>query len=82
MFHPSCNYGKNYTRLQNKYHPESSENQAVWKSDNQGFEVATIIQMDRRGGDIEKGGEVQRGADLQSGVERCRMGSPTFTYGR
>ena len=31
------------TRLKNKYHPEPSENRAVWKSNNQGFKEATLI---------------------------------------
>ena len=35
------------TRLQNKFHPDSSENQAVWKSDNQGLKEATYIQIGR-----------------------------------
>ena len=42
------------TRLQNKYHPDSSENQAVWKSNNQRFEETTFIQMSRRGRDVER----------------------------
>ena len=42
------------TRLQNKFHPDSLENQAVWKSDNQGLKEATYIQIGRRGGDAER----------------------------
>ena len=48
------------TRLQNKYHPESSENRAVWKSNNQRFKEATFIQMGRRGRDVEMCREIQR----------------------
>ena len=33
------------TRLQNKYHPESLENQAVWKSKNQEFKEATFFPL-------------------------------------
>ena len=32
---PCTTTAKITSRLQNKYHPESSENQAVWKSDRQ-----------------------------------------------
>ena len=35
--------------LQNNYPPESSENQAVCKSDNQGIKEVTFIQITRRG---------------------------------
>ena len=41
---PSCtSTAKITTTLQNKYHPELSENQAVWKSDNQGIKEVTFI---------------------------------------
>ena len=40
------------TKIQNNYHPESPENQAVWKSDNQGIKEVTFIRMGRRGGDV------------------------------
>ena len=75
---PSTTRAKNTTRLQNKYHPELSENQAVWKSNNQGCKEATFIQLGRRGGDVEKHGEAQRGVErwkgteMQSGMERPR----------
>ena len=55
---PHTTTAKITTRLQNKYHLDSSENQAVWKSDNQGFKEATFIQMGRRDGDTEWHGEV------------------------
>ena len=58
------------TRLQNKYHPDLSENPAVWKSNNQRFKEATFIQTGRRGGDVERLGEVWRGAEMQSGLRR------------
>ena len=57
------NYSKNTTRLQNKYYPDLSENRAVWKSDNQGFKEATVMQMGGVGGD----------AELQSSIERHRV---------
>ena len=62
---PSCTIiAKITNRLQNKSHTELSENQAVWKSDNQGFKEATFIQTGRRGRDacrgVERCGEVWR----------------------
>ena len=59
---PCTTITKNIAILQNKCHPELSENQAVWKSDNQGFKEATFIQMGRRGGVVEMGGEAVRAA--------------------
>ena len=59
--------GKITTRLQNKYHPESSENRAVRKSNNQGIKEATFIQIGRRGRDPEKHGGMQRGAEMWNG---------------
>ena len=50
---PCTTTAKITTRLQNKYHPDSSENQAIWKSDNQGFKEATFTQTCRMGGDTE-----------------------------
>ena len=41
---PLCtSIAKTTATLQNKYHPELSENRAVWKADNQGFKEATFI---------------------------------------
>ena len=68
---PCTTIAKITTGLQNKYHPDSSENQAVWKSDNQGFKEATFIQMGKRVGEVEWCGEVQRRG----------KGSPTFACG-
>ena len=42
------------------------ENQAVWKSNNQGFKEATVIQMGKKNGDVE----IHR--ETWKGVERCR----------
>ena len=53
-----------------------SENQAVWKSNKQGFKEATFIQMGRRSGDTKMNGEVERHREVQ----RHRMGVPTFMY--
>ena len=50
---PCITTAKIATTLQNKYHPESSENLAVWKSDNQGIKEVTLIQTGRRGGNAE-----------------------------
>ena len=47
------------TISQNKQQSQLSENQAVWKSDNQGFKEATFIQTGRR-------------AESQNWAEKCR----------
>ena len=39
------------THLKNKKQPEWTENQAVWKSNNQGVKEETFIQASRRGGE-------------------------------
>ena len=53
---PSCTTtAKITTKLQNNYHPESSENRAVWEPDNQGINEVTLFQIGRRGGDVETG---------------------------
>ena len=49
---PHTTTAKITTKLQNNYHPGSSENGAVWKSD-QGIEV-TFIQMGKGVGDVER----------------------------
>ena len=64
------------TRLQNKYHPESSENRAVRKSNNQGIKEATFIQMGRRGRDVQTCREVQR----CTGTQRCGTGGPKYVW--
>ena len=43
------------TRPQNKEYPELSDNQAVWKSNKEGFKEATFMQMGRRGRGAEMG---------------------------
>ena len=50
---PHATTAKITTRLQNKYHQESSENRAVWKSNNQGIKEITFIQIGKRDGDVE-----------------------------
>ena len=58
---PPCTItAKSTTRLQNKYHPEWSVNQAVWKSDNQGLEEAAFIQIGRGTEMWRDAGEAQR----------------------
>ena len=44
-------------QFKNKKQPELTENQTVWKSDNQGDKEETFIQTSRRGGDGQPGGE-------------------------
>ena len=42
-------------QFKNKKQPELTENQTVWKSDNQGDKEETFIQTSRRGGDGQQG---------------------------
>ena len=46
-----------HNKFKNKKHPELTENQTVWKSDNQGFKEETFIQIGRRGREGQLGGE-------------------------
>ena len=55
-----------------KNHQELSENQVVWKPNNQEITEATLIQTSRRGRDVER---------LEV-VWRHGMGSPTPMCGR
>ena len=48
--------------FKNKKQPEQTENQMVWKSDNQGDKEETFIQTGRRGGDGQPG---RRGFEQQ-----------------
>ena len=57
---PCTTTAKITTRLQNKYQKESSENQAVWQSNNQGIQEVTFIQMGRRDKDAEMRGDAWR----------------------
>ena len=50
------------TSLKTKKSPDLTENQTVWKSDNQGDKEETFIQTGRRGGDGQPGGK-----DMQQG---------------
>ena len=66
---PTCTTTEKITtRLQNKYHSESSEKQTVWKSDKQGIKEVTFIQMGMRHGDIATCGEAQRHRDIEQAV--------------
>ena len=42
-------------QFKNKKQPELTENQTVWKSNNQGDKEETFIQTSRRGGDRQLG---------------------------
>ena len=62
--------------------PELTENQTVWKPNNQGDKKETFIQIDRRGGDGQpgwKGHAVRR--RLEDWVGEVAAGSPTFACG-
>ena len=72
----SQNQKKDNNKFKNKKQPELTENQTVWKSDNQGVKEETFIQTGRRGGDGQPGREdswqgsgwrTGRGNGLQTG---------------
>ena len=44
-------------QFKNKKQPALTENQTVWKSDNQGVKEETFIQTGRRGGDGQMSGD-------------------------
>ena len=46
---------KKDNKFKNKKPPELTENQTVWKSDNQRVKEETFIQSDRRGRDCQPG---------------------------
>ena len=48
---------KDNNKFKNKKQPELTENQTVWKSNNQGVKEETFIQTGRRGGDGQRGRE-------------------------
>ena len=55
-------------QFKNKKQPELTENQTVWKSDNQGDKEETFIQTGRRDGDGQQGGEdSQQGGKVVAG---------------
>ena len=60
------------------YHPESSENQAVWKSDSQGIKEPTFIQTGRRGGDA---GTRKSRTSSQPHTHVCRVKIGGYTSG-
>ena len=64
--------------MKNKKQPELTENQTVWKSDNQGVKEDTFIQTGRRGGDEQLGREDswQRGG-CRTGVGKTAAGGPS-----
>ena len=71
---PLCtSIAKNTATPQNKYHPELSENQAVWKSNSQGVKEATFIHKLGRV-------EMHRGVKMWSGAQRCRDGNGWSRY--
>ena len=54
-------------QFKNKKQPGLTENQTVWKSDNQGDKEETFIQTGRRGGDRQLRGEnSQQGGGWQT----------------
>ena len=91
---PTCTtIAKNTTRLQNKYHPELSENLAVWNLTTKDSKKlhssrwAGVAEMQRR---EERHGKTQRSTERGREVWRLRvawkgmemgMGGPTSTCG-
>ena len=74
-------------QFKNKKQPELTENQTVWKSDNQGVKEDTFIQTSRRGGDRQPGrrgfeARLQPAARAEAGgpreVAAGREGGPSF----
>ena len=54
-------------QFQNKKQPQLTENQTVWKSDNQGVKEETFFQTSRRSGDGQPGREdSQQGGDWKT----------------
>ena len=53
------------------------KNQAIWKSNNQGFKEDTFIQMGRRSRDTEMHEKAWKDGEAQ----KCGMGGPTSTCG-
>ena len=68
-------------QFKNKKQSELTENQTVWKSNNQRDKEETFIQTSRRGRDGKLGTEDSRqGSGWQTRRADCRLGSPTFVY--
>ena len=67
-------------QFKNKKQPELTENQTVWKSDNEGDKEETFIQTGRRGGARQLGREDshQGMAGGLSKVVDCGAGGPSF----
>ena len=69
-------------QFKNKKQPALTENQTVWKSDNQGVKEETFIQTGKRGRDRQPGREdSQQGCNWRTGAGKVasgRAGSPTF----
>ena len=69
-------------QFKNRKQPELTENQTVWKSNNQGVKEETFIQTGRRGGDGHPGREdywqggswrTQQGGGLWSGWAKLQL---------
>ena len=67
------NQKKDNNKFKNKKQLELTENQTVWKSNNQGVKEETFIQTGRRGSD--------RGLGREDAWQGGRPRGPTFTCG-
>ena len=71
----SHNQNKDNNKFENKKQPELTENQTVWKSDNQGVKEETFIQTGRRVGDGQLGGEdLWQGSGCRTGAGKAAAG--------
>ena len=62
-------------QFKNKKQPELTENQTVWKSNNQGVKEDTFIQTSGRGGEEQSGREdSQQGSGWRTGVGKAAAG--------
>ena len=57
---PPCTIKRRTATIFLKKQPKLTENQTVWKFNNQGVKEKTFIQTSRRGGDGQPGGEVSQ----------------------
>ena len=76
---PSHNQIKENNKFKNKKQPKLTENQTVWKSENQGAKEKTFIQTGRRGG--EDSGQGGGWWTWEGKAAASRLGGPTFACG-
>ena len=71
------NQKKDNNNLKTKKQPQLTENQTVWKSDNQGVKEETFIQAGRRGGERQPVREdLQQGGGWRTGASKTTAARP------